>query len=82
MTITPRQRECVERFPHVFHGSDFMVHENGIIVTSTRQQATEQDVDDIVSNAMCNLDVVRNAILWAAFHQWSVLTWEFVDLNA
>ena len=66
MTITPLQLECVERFPHVGH-VHLMVRD-GIIVTSTRQQATEQDVDDLASNAMCNLDVVRNAILWAAFH--------------
>lgn len=82
MTITRRQLECVERVPHVFHGSDLMVHENGIIVTSTRQQATEQDVEDLASNAMYHLDVARRTVLRLAFHQWSLSSWEIVDLNA
>ena len=80
MTISPRQFECVQRVPHAFHGSGLMVHENGIIETSTRTTATERDVEEVAANAMRHLEVARLAVLRMAFGQWSSSQWEVIDL--
>ena len=57
-----------------------MVHENGIIVTSTRTPATERDVEEVAATAMRHLEMARLAILRLAFGQWSYSLWEVVDL--
>lgn len=80
MTITSKQLNYVTRVPHAFHSSDLIVHENGIVVSSTRTQASDADVDRVAESALRHLDIARQVVLRSAFGQWSLSLWEVIDI--
>lgn len=68
----------VTTLPHVFHNPDFLVHENGVIVTSTRQHATDKDLYELAREPVRHWFVARRALLTAALNSWKSSQWEMV----
>lgn len=72
--MSDRHLWLVQTVPHAFHGSDLVVHENGIVSASTGRPATD---DEVVSTTRDALRDVR-VLLETAFRRWSLMLWVVV----
>ena len=68
----------VSTLPHVFHGTDLIVNENGIFVSSTGQHATDDDLYELAREPVRHWWAARRALLTSALRSWKSSQWELV----
>lgn len=68
----------VSTVPHVFHGTDFLVHENGIVDPSTGEKVTPHDLKKAVRAGVEHWFRARKLVLNAALNSWKLSMWEVV----